>query len=271
VYLACLAPYSYSEIVTGQARTTAYDWVMQNVLPQQAGLTVGSVVYRYEAVKNVEDDMVVYVQNENALGDGYIFREADDWSGLPGNKIYKVIGVGDIPIEAWGDGSIEIDGNGQVVDPSVVYSYRYDPCFDPQSDPSCPDYVTPYDPSLIPVVEFNDPLQDEYVIAEMEKQAKIAEEEEYERKQRNKKIKVNLEKMLGGLNMSAMTAQASITEQTLFAMNYIPRSYTGSLNGGVYADTVVLVDGKLPDNKKAKRVGLAQQLLHEEMVEAQYD
>jgi hypothetical protein len=54
-------------------------------------------------------------------------------------------------------------------------------------------------------------------------------------------------------------------------MNYIPRSYTGSLNGGVYADTVVLVDGKLPDNEKARRVGLAQQLLHEEMVEAQYD
>ena len=271
VSLACLAPSSYSEIVTGQARTTAYDWVMQNVLPQQAGLTVGTVVYRYEAVKNVEDDMVVYVSNENALGDGYIFREADDWSGLPGNKIYKVIGVGDIPIEAWGDGSIEIDGTGQVVDPSVVYSYRYDPCFDPQSDPSCPNYVIPYDPSLIPVVEFNDPLQDELVLAEMAKQAKIDEEEEYERKQRNNKIKVNLEKMLGGLNMSAMTAQASITEQALFAMNYIPRSYTGSLNGGVYADTVVLVDGKLPDNKKAKRVGLAQQLLHEKMVEAQYD
>ena len=244
---------------------------MQNVLPQQAGLTVGSVVYRYEAVKNVEDDMVVYVQNENALGDGYIFRERDDWSGLPGNKIYKVIGVGDIPIEAWGDGSIEIDGNGQVVDPSVVYSYRYDPCFDPQSDPSCPDYVTPYDPSLIPVVEFNDPLQDELVLAEMAKQAKLDEEEEYERKARNKTIKVNLEKMLGGLNTSAMTAQASLTEQALFAMNYIPKSYTGSLNGGVYADTVVLVDSKLPDNKKARRVGLAQQLLHEEMVEAQYD
>jgi hypothetical protein len=66
---------------------------MQNVLPQQAGLTVGNVVYRYETVKNTEDDMVVYVQNENSAGDGYIFRERDDWSGLPGNKIYKVVGV----------------------------------------------------------------------------------------------------------------------------------------------------------------------------------
>ena len=271
VSLVCLPPYSYSEIIYGESGTTAYNWVMQNILPQQAGLTVGNVIYRYTAVKNIEDDMLVHVSNEDALGDGYIFRETDDWSGLEGNKIYKVIPVGAIPLERWGNGSIEVEGEGSVVDPSVVYTYQYDPCFDPQSDPTCPGYKIPYDPSLIPEVEFNDPLQDELVLAEMEKQAKIDEEEEYERKQRNKKIKVNLEKLLGGVNASAMDAQASLTEQALFAMNYIPRSYTGSLKGGVYADTVVLVDGKLPDNKKAKRVGLAQQLLHEEMVEAQYD
>jgi len=270
VSLACLPLFSYSEIITGQARTTAYDWVMQNILPQQAGLTVGTVVYRYETVKNTEDDMVVYVQNENAAGDGYIFRERDDWSGLPGNKIYKVIGVGDIPIEAWGDGSIQVEGFGTVLDPSVVYSYQYDPCFDPQADPSCPGYKIPYDPSLIPTVEFNDPLQDELVLAELARQAEADKEEEYERKQRTKKVVVDLENLLGGLNMKAMSAQASLTEQALFAMNYLPRSYDNSLKGGSYNDTLVLVDSNLPDNKKAKRVGLAQQLLHEKMVEAQY-
>ena len=261
---------SFSEEIYGQARTTAYDWVMQNILPQQAGLTVGSVVYRYEAVKNVEDDMVVYVQNENAAGDGYIFREKDDWSGLPGNKIYKVIGVGDIPIEAWGDGSIQVEGFGTVLEPSVVYSYRYDPCFDPQSDPSCAGYQIPYDPSLIPQVEFNDPLQDELVLAELARQAELDEEEEFERKERTKKAVVSLQKLLGGINLSAMSTQASINEQALFAMNYLPRNYSNSLNGGAYEDTVTLVDSKLPDNKKARRVGLAQQLLHEQMVEAQY-
>jgi len=270
VSLACLPLFSYSEIITGQARTTAYDWVMQNILPQQAGLTVGTVVYRYETVKNTEDDMVVYVQNENAAGDGYIFRERDDWSGLPGNKIYKVIGVGDIPIEAWGDGSIQVEGFGTVLDPSVVYSYQYDPCFDPQADPSCAGYKIPYDPSLIPTVEFNDPLQDELVLAELARQAEADKEEEYERKQRTKKVVVDLENLLGGLNMKAMSAQASLTEQALFAMNYLPRSYDNSLKGGSYNDTLVLVDSNLPDNKKAKRVGLAQQLLHEKMVEAQY-
>jgi hypothetical protein len=119
-------------------------------------------------------------------------------------------------------------------------------------------------------VEFNDPLQDELVLAELARQAEADEEEEYERKQRTKKAVVDLQKLLGGINIASMTSQASLTEQALFAMNYLPRSYNNSLTGVSYEDTLVLVDSVLPDNKKAKRVGLAQQLLHEKMVEAQY-
>jgi hypothetical protein len=269
--LLAYSSYSCSEIVYGQGRTEAYNWVMQNILPQQAGLTVGNVIYRYTAVKNVEDDMLVHVQNEDALGDGYIFRETDDWSGLEGNKIYKVIPTGGIPLERWGDGSIEVEGTGSVSDPSVIYTYQYDPCFDPQSDPSCPDYQTPYDPSLIPVVEFNDPLQDELVLAEIERQAEIEQEEEYERKMRIKKVKTNLEKMLGGLNRGAMDSQAASQEAALFAMNYIPVSYTSSLNGGVYKDMPMIPDSTIPKNKKARRLGLAQQKKHQEMMQDQYD
>lgn len=269
--LLAYSSYSCSDIVYGQGRTEAYNWVMQNILPQQAGLTVGNVIYRYTAVKNIEDDMLVHVQNEDALGDGYIFRETDDWSGLEGNKIYKVIPVGAIPLERWGDGSIEVEGTGSVTDPSVIYTYQYDPCFDPQSDPTCPGYKTPYDPDLIPVVEFNDPLQDELVLAEMERQAAIEEEEEYERKIRIKKVKVDLEKMLGGINRGAMDGQAEAQEAALFAMNYIPVSYTSSLNGGVYTDMPMIPDSQIPKNKKGKRLGLAQQKLHEEMVTKQYD
>jgi hypothetical protein len=269
--LLAYSSYSCSEIVYGQGRTEAYNWVMQNILPQQAGLTVGNVIYRYTAVKNAEDDMLVHVQNEDALGDGYIFRETDDWSGLEGNKIYKVVPTGGIPLERWGAGSIEVEGVGSVSDPSVIYTYQYDPCFDPQSDPNCPDYQTPYDPSLIPVVEFNDPLQDELVLAEIERQAEIEQEEEYERKMRIKKVKTNLEKMLGGLNRGAMDSQAASQEAALFAMNYIPVSYTSSLNGGVYKDMPMIPDSTIPKNKKARRLGLAQQKKHQEMMQDQYD
>ena len=80
--LLAYCSYSCSEIIYSESKVDAYNWVMQNVLPQQAGLTVGSVIYRYTAVKNIEDDMLVHVQNEDALGSGYIFRETDDWSGL---------------------------------------------------------------------------------------------------------------------------------------------------------------------------------------------
>ena len=97
VSLAFSSCLSYSnDIVFGSTQNAAQfglNWVMTNILPQQAGLTVGSVIYRYRAVKDPESDMIVYVQNENALGDGYIFREVDDWSGLSGTGIYKVVPV----------------------------------------------------------------------------------------------------------------------------------------------------------------------------------
>lgn len=269
--LLAYSSYSCSEIIYGQGKTTAYDWAMQNIIPQQAGLTIGNVVYRYTAVKNIEDDMLVHVQNKDAQGDGYIFRETDDWSGLAGNKIYKVVATGGIPLERWGAGSIEVEGTGSVTDPSVIYTYQYDPCYDPQSDPSCPEYEIPFDPSMIPVVEFNDPLQDEYVLAELEKQAKLDEEEAYERKMRTKKVKMDLEKLLGGINRSAMDGQAASQETALFAMNYIPVSYTGALNGGVYKDMPMIPDSTIPKNKKARRLGFAQQKKHEEMVTNQYD
>ena len=108
----------------------------------------------------------------------------------------------------------------------------------------------------------------------MEKQYKLdqqKEQEEYDRKKKIKKVKIDLEKMLGGLNMQMMTDAASVQEQALFAMNFIPSSYNTALGGGTYEDVPFLKDGKIPQNKKALRVGLAQQRLHEEMLDLQYD
>jgi hypothetical protein len=122
-------------------------------------------------------------------------------------------------------------------------------------------------------VEYNDPLQDELVRLEMEKKAEQAdkEQEEYDRKKRTDKIKVNLEKMLGGLNSSVLSDAAQLQEQALFSMNFIPVTYKTALNGGVYNDVLAFKDKELQDNKKARRVTFAQQLLHDEMVQQQYD
>jgi hypothetical protein len=68
-----------------------------------------------------------------------------------------------------------------------------------------------------------------------------------------------------------MDGQAASQEAALFAMNYIPVSYKSSLNGGVYDDMPMIPDSTLPENKKARRLGLAQQKKHEEMITKQYD
>ena len=46
---------------------------------------------------------------------------------------------------------------------------------------------------------------------------------------------------------------------------------THNINGGAYTETVGLVDAEIPDNKKALRNNLAQQLLHEKMIDMQYN
>lgn len=151
VVLASWAQYCYSDSITpyygytGNAAATGNSWNMDNVFPDPPGLDVNAVIYSYTIQKQVQDQVDVYVQNENATGTGYIFREHDEWrpGSLGGTQINKVIGLPGIPRSLWGDGSIEVDGPGSVTEPSVVYSYRVDPCFDPQFDPNCPGYEVP--------------------------------------------------------------------------------------------------------------------------------
>jgi len=249
---------------------------MTNVLPQQAGLTVNSVIYRYTAVKDPATGMIVYVQNENAQGPGYIFRSVDDWSGLPGNTINKVVSVANIPRELWGDGSIEVDGQGFVTDASVVYGYQYDPCFDPQTSPDCPGYKDPFLMELMEP-EIVDPLDDDLLQKELDRKAALRDEDQEERdrksakKDSEKKEKESLEQMLGIVNETLLAAEAQALAAELLAMNFIPQAYYTTIPDTKYEETVILKDTQLPKNPRSQRLGLAQQLLHEELVNSQYE
>lgn len=249
-------------------------WGMQTLLPQQAGLTVGSVIYRYTVTKDTNDYMLVHVQNEDAQGPGYIFRETDDWSYRPGNTINKLVQVGDIPLERWGQGSIEVEGFGTVSDATVIYNYQYEPCFDPQSSPVCPGYIDPFVIDVIDGTEYvKDPLDDEFIQDELERKAEDDEDdEEQEDRERMEKIEKlgGLEVLLGGINSLVLSAEAQARHAELMAMNYIPPTYLSVLDGRVYKEEVEIPDATLPSNSQGKRVGLAQQLLHEEMVQSQY-
>lgn len=264
---------SYSEEIFGStqnAASTGLNWVMTNVLPDYAGLEVNGLIYQYTTVKDPESDMIVYVQNETADGNGYIFRSADDWSGLPGNTINKSFVFPNVAAELWGPGSIEVEGFGTVKDPNVVYTYKYNPCFDPQSDPSCPGY----DKELnMPDIPFSDPLEDEMILAELERKADLdreAEEEDRRRRQRESKKKSVMEKLLSdGSNPELLSAQAEAMAVALFKVT-LPNTYYTPIDGGEYLETIRLNGGELSDNRKARRA-FAQQALHDKMVDSQYE
>jgi len=275
----CSYSYSSEEVygTTTNAANIGLNWVMSNILPQAAGLTVNNVIYRYTTEKDPEDDMLVHVQNENAQGNGYIFRSTDDWSGLPGNSINKIIPVGGIGIDFWGDGSIEVEGFGTVLDPEVYYTYQYVPCDNPQSDPECPGYIDPL--TLIQEPEIDTPSE-EYIQAELDRETNMkAQKEEEEKEEREKfakateeKVRDSLEKMLGlSLGASLQEAQDTLMHNALVSTNYLPRGYFGQIKGGEYPDADMLKDSDLPDNANGRRVNFAQQLLHQKMVQSQYD
>lgn len=287
---------SYSESITPYYGTTpnaaanGNRWVMGNILPTPPGLDINGVIYNYTINKNVDDSVTVNVQNERANGSGYIFRETDEWlpGSLGGTEINKVVPVTPTNRSLWGDGSIEVEGPGSVSDPTVIYTYRVDPCFDPQFDPNCPGYKTPtVEIPEVPTVDLTtlyDATKDENVDLDRETdtseleaneeeektEEELAEEEEEEKEDRE----MRLEKALSEADNSAMFAQALAQSQILAAANSatnITSYYSANIPGGNYKDNVVLVDRELPKNNRGLRNGLAQQLLHNQMVDMQYN
>ena len=273
-----IAPYYGT---TPNATQNGLNWSMPNILPAPPGLDINGVFYKYTPNKKTEDDMKVHVQNKNANGTGYVFRDTEDWSGAPGGiEVRKVIGIAGIPREAWGDGSIEVEGTGTIEEPTVIYSYKVDPCYDPQFSPNCPGYKTPV--PVIPEVkvELYDATQDEYVNLNSEEKVSIEENEERlsEKEEEEKeaaeeaKRKYRLQKLMSATDAAALTAENLRIEQMNSAMDVaVGNTYlTATIPGGQYKETVRLVDAKLPENKAGLRNGLAQQILHEKMVSQQY-
>lgn len=278
-YSDSIAPY-YG--VTPNAAAGGHSWSMDNILPSGVpGLDIDLVIYNYTPIKETQDDMIVHIQNKNADGTGYIFRESDDWSGLAGGvEIRKVVPVTPLNRSNWGDGSIEVEGTGTVDNASVIYNYRVDPCYDPQYDPNCPGYQ-PYIPEIpqVNLDDIYDATEDEYVSLSsdetilLEENEEVLEEkdEEDEEEEEKRKRAYRLE-ALQASNAAALFAE----NQRIQLMNQVAQQAVDTLyapkiiNGGVYNDTLELVDKELPQNQRGLRNGLAQQLLHKRMVEMQY-
>ena len=281
--------YSYSESIapyygtTPNAAAGGHTWSMDNILPSGIpGVDINLVIYDYTPIKETQDAMVVHVQNENADGTGYIFRESDDWSGLPGGvEIRKVVPVVSTNRSQWGDGSIEVEGTGTVEDASVIYNYRVDPCYDPQFDPNCPGYVQPQPPEIpqVNLDDIYDATEDENVNLSNEETVLIEEneevlqelDEEKEEEEERKKRAYRLAALEASNAAQLLAEDTRISQMNQVSQNAVDRLYMPkTINGGVYTETVVLEDKNLPQNKDGLRNNLAQQLLHDKMIEMQY-
>jgi hypothetical protein len=270
--VASLVSYScYSDIVNGTTENAAasdINWVMANVLPQVSGLTVGSVVYRYTVEKQEADPFVVSVQNQYALGAGYTFRSTDNWSGLPGNTISKIVPVGDIPSAHWGNGSITSTGIGRITDPLVRYGYRYDTCAEPTRDAACPNYKLLLTPKVYQWM-FEQPLYDPMTDAVV---TKLPEEEDKPKKAIEKKKKSAKKAAKKAAESALLTAEAIAQANAFQAMNPAGfDAYTFTMNGGVYKETIKLTDAKLPDSRSGLLNTWSQQALHTKMVDSQFN
>ena len=275
--LVLLPSYSYSEPytygATSNAASNALSWAMDSILPSIGGVDINGLLYRYTTVKDPDADMKVHVGNHNASGDGYTFRETDDWSGVPGNTIVKSFPLSNIPASQWGTGFVEVEGEGTVKDAVVIYNYRLDKCYDPQSDPTCAGYIKPM--PVIPEVIVYDALEDDAVVDTLEADEfkydedgeLILDEEEEEEETR---IEMGLTASANALTLFKAQNQSDI----ILAINKqtnINMYYNAKINGGTLNDAAGLKDGTIADNKKALRNNLAQQVLHEKMVDMQYN
>jgi hypothetical protein len=218
------------------------------------GLDISGVLYRYTAVKERPDDFTVTVSNQNAIDGGYIFRETDDWSGKSGQTIVKSVPVGYVPIKYWGDGEISTTGQGSVVDPQVVYTYRYI-----EPEPELPD---------LPVYSYN-ALEDPAVITATEATERPETDEDEAKKEDEDEEKKDMEKALAALQSGLEMANGQ--DGLLRAMNAVTMTqyYAATIPGGAYQETVMLDGGQIKDNRRAFR-SMANDRLHNQMVEEQY-
>jgi hypothetical protein len=248
---------------------------MTDVLPAQAGLSVNSVRYRYSVQKRLEDALKVHTQNVNPIDGGYTFRETDDWSGGGNGTIDKIVPVSPaIPREYWGNGSIVTEGEGLVLNPTVQYSYRYDPCYDPLINPECPGYE---DATLEWLIENNivtpevdDPYDSDEVQNVLNSEADIDEEEQAEQDGSEEQEEEDEMRQLAA-DGAMIVEYKLLNEAYIGTKNNILQSYiVRDIPGGTYQDTIVLPDNNVVDNRKALR-SLASDNKMQEIVRSQYD
>lgn len=284
--LAASSSYCYSDTtyaVTPNAAVNGNTWGMNGVIPDASQpwitIQIGGLAYRYTIDKDPTSDSIVSVRNEDPVNGGYVFEESDDWSGKSGGTVQRYFRFPYIDSTRWGDGSVNVEGDGQLSGVVVTYNYKMDVddelmmcATTPLADPSCPGFREALDDFLknMPEPNENDPFYDEWVQANLSlnDEAKEKEEEVVEEPEEKES---NFEKQLGGQN--TIEKLGSNQDQILIELAQVPKIesyYNVTIQGGVYEETIQLQDTNIPDNKRALR-NLASDNTHKSMVRSQYD
>ena len=236
------------------------------------GMDVSGVTYKYTPIKNKEDDYVVTLENDK-IGGGYVFQDKQDWSQREGGiEVRRTIALPYTPLALFGDGRLKEEGTGSIEGADVRYIYRFDPCFDPQSDPSCPGYKKPPPPPLPDIPDY-DALQDESVaIAQAETDRKLLDDEQAEKEENEEEDEESLEFMLADVENALTIANEiaqSIILQQLNNVTNLTNYYVSTIPDNYYPDAVALQGGTIVDNRRALR-SLSQDARMNEMIEEQY-
>jgi len=236
------------------------------------GMDVSGVTYKYTPIKNKEDDYIVTLENDK-VGGGYVFQDLQDWSQREGGtEIRRTIALPYTPLAVFGAGRLKEEGTGSIENADVRYIYRFDPCFDPQSDPNCPGYKKPKPPPLPEIPDY-DALQDESVaIAQAETDRKLLDDEQAEKEDEEEEEEESLEFMLAdvenALTIANEIAQSVILQQLNNVTN-LTNYYVSTIPDNYYPDAVALQGGTIVDNRRALR-SLSQDARMNEMIEEQY-
>jgi len=270
-----LSSFSYTFGYTPNVAISGLEWTMTPTYLGAdgiGGMDVSGVTYKYTPIKNKEDDYIVTLENDK-VGGGYVFQDKQDWSQREGGiEIRRTIALPYLPIAIFGDGRLKQEGTGSIENADVRYIYRFNPCFDPQSDPNCPGYVKPKPPPLPDVPDY-DALQDESVqLAQAETDKELLEEEEAKEEEEEEEDEEEME-MLLATTENALAIADGISQSVLMATinqaTDINSYYVAQIPGKIYRESIVLQDKDIVDNRRAFR-SLGQDKLMNQMVEEQY-
>ena len=235
------------------------------------GMDVSGVTYKYTPIKNKEDDYVVTLENDK-VGGGYVFQDKQDWSQREGGiEIRRTIALPYLPLAVFGDGRLKQEGTGSIEGADVRYIYRFDSCFDPQSDPNCPGYVKPKPPPLPDIPDY-DALQDESVsLAQKETDKELLEDEQADKddeEEDEESLESKLADTTNALTIANEISQSAILKELNNVTN-LTNYYVYTIPDNYYPDTVALQGGTIVDNRRALR-SLSQDARMNEMIEEQY-